>query len=98
MIHHFDRGVQYCSYAYVEELKKNEIKISMTQTGDPLHNAMAERVNNTIKNGWLFDCDDCDFEQVKTKVEHGIEMYNNIRPHMAIGMITPMQMLEKSNA
>lgn len=95
LIHHSDRGVQYCSNAYVEELKANKVNISMTQTGDPLHNAMAERVNNTIKNGWLFDCDDCDFEEVKRRVEHGILMYNTERPHMAIGMLTPEKMMQK---
>lgn len=95
LIHHSDRGVQYCSKAYVDTLKKEEIMISMTQTGDPLHNAMAERVNNTVKNGWLFDCDDCDFEEVKKLVEHGIEMYNTIRPHMALNMLTPLEMVIK---
>ena len=58
LIHHSDRGVQYCSNLYVDMLKKHHINISMTQCGDPLHNALAERMNNTIKNGWLFDCED----------------------------------------
>ena len=49
LIHHSDRGVQYCSNKYVEKLKWNHINISMTQCGDPLHNALAERMNNTIK-------------------------------------------------
>ena len=56
LIHHSDRGVQYCSNQYVDTLKAQHISISMTQCGDPLHNALAERMNNTIKNGWLFDC------------------------------------------
>ena len=49
LIHHSDRGVQYCSNKYVERLKEHQINISMTQCGDPLHNALAERINNTIK-------------------------------------------------
>ena len=49
----------------------------MTQCGDPLHNALAERMNNTIKNGWLFDCDDESFEQVSA-LEY---VYNHVRPH-----------------
>lgn len=49
LIHHSDRGVQYCSHAYVKLLQKNKIEISMTQTGDPLENAVAERINKTIK-------------------------------------------------
>ncbi|MFP5135384.1 hypothetical protein ACJEEU_18550 [Bacteroides salyersiae] len=52
----FRPEVQYCSNQYVDTLKAQHINISMTQCGDPLHNALTERVNNTIKNGWLFDC------------------------------------------
>ena len=52
----FRPEVQYCSNQYVDTLKAQHISISMTQCGDPLHNALTERVNNTIKNGWLFDC------------------------------------------
>jgi len=51
LIHHSDRGVRYCSCAYVSQLKAAKVGISMTQTGDPLHNALAERMNNTLKNG-----------------------------------------------
>ena len=50
LIHHSDRGVQYASYIYTDKLKKYGIKISMTESGDPKDNAVAERVNNTIKN------------------------------------------------
>ena len=49
LIHHSDRGVQYCSHQYVKLLQQNNIQISMTQTGDPLENAVAERINKTIK-------------------------------------------------
>ena len=45
LIHHSDRGVQYCSYEYVKLLQGKNIKISMTENGDPLENAIAERVN-----------------------------------------------------
>ena len=58
LIHHSDRGVQYCCNEYVDKLKSLGIQISMTQTGDPLHNALAERMNNTLKNGWLFSTED----------------------------------------
>ena len=63
-----DRGVQYCSNKYVERLKEHQSNISMTQCGDPLHNALAGRMNNSIKNGWLFDCDDESFEQVSKRL------------------------------
>ena len=68
LIHHSDRGVQYCCNEYVDLLKRNGIRISMTQTGDPLHNALAERMNNTVKNGWLFDTEDKGFEFTTTCV------------------------------
>lgn len=94
LIHHSDRGVQYCSNKYVEKLKENQINISMTQCGDPLHNALAERMNNTIKNGWLFDCADESFEQVSKRIEDAVYAYNHVRPHQAISMRTPMDVVE----
>ena len=89
LIHHSDRGSQYCSKEYVDTLRGVKASISMTQTGDPLHNALAERMNNTVKNGWLFDCDDKDFGQVENMVRKAVTVYNNIRPHQALGMDTP---------
>ena len=49
LIYHSDRGLQYCDHKYVKLLKDNDIKISMTETGDPLENAIAERSNGIIK-------------------------------------------------
>ena len=91
LIHHSDRGVQYCSKLYVGMLKKHHINISMTQCGDPLHNALAERMNNTIKNGWLFDCEDDSFEQLDKRIADAIYAYNYLRPHQGIQMKTPME-------
>ena len=95
LIHHSDRGSQYCSNEYVKLLKDSNIRISMTQTGDPLHNALAERMNNTIKNGWLFGCDDLTFDQAREQIAHAVEMYNTVRPHQALDMKTPMEQLEE---
>lgn len=61
----------------------------MTQTGDTLHNALAERMNNTIKNGWFFNEGNLDFEQVSKAVQTSINMYNHARPHEALNMKTP---------
>lgn len=94
LIHHSDRGSQYCSNAYVNLLKENNIRISMTQCGDPLHNALAERMNNTIKNGWLFDCEGESFQKVKEKIDNAVIMYNTVRPHQSLGMRTPMSVVE----
>jgi len=96
LIHHSDRGVQYCSNKYVERLKEHQINISMTQCGDPLHNALAERMNNTIKNGWLFDCDDESFEQVSKRIEDAVYVYNHVRPHQGINMRTPMEVVSET--
>ena len=91
MIHHSDRGVQYASKQYTNLLLSQGIRISMTQTGDPLHNALAERMNNTLKNGWLFNEGDMDFRQAEEAVSKSVAMYNNARPHRALGMKTPME-------
>ncbi|WP_234123324.1 integrase core domain-containing protein, partial [Bacteroides ovatus] len=95
LIHHSDRGVQYCSNLYVGILKKHHINISMTQCGDPLHNALAERMNNTIKNGWLFDCGNDSFEQLDKRIGDAIYAYNYVRPHQGIQMRTPMEYIRK---
>ncbi len=93
LIHHSDRGVQYASKGYVSLLKERGIAISMTQTGDPLHNALAERMNNTVKNGWLFDYENKTFDEAQEGVARSIYLYNWARPHQALAMKTPMQML-----
>ena len=72
---------------------KYGIITSVTQTEDPLHNAMAERLNGTLKNGFLYDTEKLDFEHTKSAVKTSVMTYNTARPHRAIGMKTPMQML-----
>lgn len=97
LIHHSDRGVQYCSTRYVDKLKAQRIRISMTQCGDPLHNALAERMNNTIKNGWLFECADESLEQVSKRIEKAVYAYNYVRPHQGINMKTPMDRVNEGS-
>ena len=70
-----------------------QIQISMTQTGDPLHNAMAERVNGTIKNSWMFNNGDLSFTDAGTSIGKAIMMYNKARPHQGIVMKTPYEMM-----
>ena len=93
MIHHSDRGVQYTSQRYVEMLLAAKAQISMTQTGDPLHNALAERMNNTVKNSWLFNNGELDFIAAGGSISNAIHMYNNARPHQALEMRTPYEMM-----
>ena len=96
LIHHSDRGSQYASREYVSLLMSRGISISMTECGDPKENAKAERVNGTIKNELLRGMEFHNVEQVRSAVAKAIGFYNNRRPHMSTGMMTPAQ-AEKCN-
>lgn len=89
LIHHSDRGIQYCSQAYVNLLQDYEIKISMTENGDPLENAVAERVNGIIKEEYLETYEVNNLKEAKNLLKKVIELYNIERPHMSIGNFTP---------
>ena len=91
IIHHSDRGVQYASKEYTTTLLSNGIRISMTQTGDPLHNALAERMNNTLKNSWLFNDGTLSFEGTDAAISNAIRMYNEARLHSSLDMKTPLE-------
>ena len=91
LIHHSDRGIQYCSFKYVKRLKNHLIKISMTENGDPYQNALAERVNGILKTEWLYDMNLKDYPDTKRAVKSVIGIYNNERPHSSINMLTPTQ-------
>jgi len=90
LIHHSDRGVQYCSWKYVDRLRNNGVTISMTQSGDPNENAMAERVFRTLKEdlgvrGFV------SFSAAQSAIEKAINTYNTMRPHASLGYLTPQQ-------
>jgi transposase InsO family protein len=91
LIHHSDRGVQYASYAYTDILKANNIKISMTECGDPKENAVAERVNGIVKNELLMGMSFFSINEVKEALKVAIDFYNNERPHMSLDWKTPVQ-------
>ncbi len=91
LIHHSDRGTQYCSNEYVKLLENSNIGISMTENGDPLENAIAERVNGIIKEEYLNDYQVDNLEEAKELLDAVIQLYNNERPHMSIGNLTPNQ-------
>ena len=93
LIHHSDRGIQYASFRYTDLLKANKIRISMTQCGDPLHNALAERMNNTVKNSWPYAYEDMGLDQAQKALANAIMMYNTARPHSALDMRTPFQVV-----
>jgi len=91
LIHHSDRGLQYCSAEYTSTLESNGITISMTQNGDPYENAIAERINGILKYEFLL------IEGFKTHLEaietikDSIQIYNTYRPHLSCNMMVPMQ-------
>jgi transposase InsO family protein len=89
LIHHSDRGVQYCSYDYVKLLQDNNIIISMTENGDPLENAIAERVNGIIKQEYLEHHMLNNKDEVMELLATSINVYNKLRPHMSCNMLTP---------
>ena len=91
LIHHSDRGCQYCSEAYVKLLQDNKIEISMTQTGDPRDNSIAERVNGILKTEWLDNNDFQDFDDAYARVAEVINIYNTQRPHLSLNYQTPIQ-------
>lgn len=95
VIHHSDRGVQYASFMYIEELKRNGMRISMTQSGNPKDNAIAERVNGILKKKFLNQYEFKTIEQVRGAVEEAVGFYNTKRPHRSLDMLTPQQAFGK---
>jgi transposase InsO family protein len=88
-IHHSDRGIQYCSNSYIKLLKENKIGISMTESGDPLENAIAERVNGIVKEEYLDNYEIDAVSQAKELLKATVNLYNKERPHMTLGNFTP---------
>lgn len=92
LIHHSDRGLQYCADNYQTMLNKSNIKCSMTNNGDPYENAVAERINGILKQEFLIDTYHQNVAIMKIIVKEAIEIYNNQRPHYSNYMLTPKQM------
>lgn len=91
LIHHSDRGSQYCSENYVKQLRANNISISMTQNGDPYENALAERMNGILKTEFNLYGSLYGFEQTYQMVKESITAYNSLRPHSSCDYLTPDQ-------
>jgi putative transposase len=89
LIHHSDRGIQYCCADYVNLLQDNHIAISMTENGDPLENAIAERVNGIIKEEFLNHYSLKNQSEVMKVLSQSVSIYNTQRPHMSCNMLTP---------
>ena len=96
LIHHSDRGLQYCANEYQKLLSKNEIQPSMTQNSDPYENAVAERINGILKQEFLIDKYNKDLPIMKQIIKETVRIYNEKRPHLSNHMLTPNQMHEQS--
>ena len=92
LIHHSDRGLQYCANDYQSILNKNGILTSMTQNSDPYENAVAERINGILKQEFMIDKYNQDLDVMKRIVKEAINTYNVQRPHYSNYMLTPNQM------
>lgn len=91
LIHHSDRGVQYCSRNYVKVCQDYKIQLSMTEDGNPLDNAIAERINGILKQEYISASNPMDYISLKKCVDQAVYKYNQLRPHLSCDMITPNQ-------
>jgi putative transposase len=90
LIHHSDRGVQYCCNSYVEYLQSAGARISMSEKGDPYQNAIAERVNGILKGNWMGQCF-ASIQQASETLDRAVMIYNEKRPHNSLSNLTPSQ-------
>ena len=96
LIHHSDRGLQYCSELYQSCLRKNGIQPSMTDGYDCYQNALAERVNGILKQEFLlYKCQT--FNELSKLITESIYHYNETRPHLSLGMKTPNEVHKKAS-
>lgn len=89
LIHHSDRGIQYCSNVYTQILKRNKIGISMTEENHCYENAMAERVNGILKDEFYLDQIFTNVAHAKRATKNAIKLYNQIRLHLSLNFKTP---------
>ncbi|MBB4603624.1 transposase InsO family protein [Hymenobacter latericoloratus] len=91
LIHHSDRGIQYCSQEYLDTLAPFRIQVSMTENSDPLENAIAERVNGIIKEEYLSQQPVYSLREAEQHLEQAVFLYNYKRPHLSCDMQSPNQ-------
>jgi putative transposase len=88
-IHHSDRGCQYASHAYVKQVRQAGLSMSMTEKNHSAENALAERMNGILKQEYWLDANFETKREARKVTAHGIDLYNNRRPHTALGFETP---------
>lgn len=91
LIHHSDRGIQYCSHGYVEMLQQRNIKISMTEENHCYENAVAERINGTLKYEFLLGVKHASYDDALRMTREAIRIYNELRPHCSLKYRTPAE-------
>lgn len=91
LIHHSDRGIQYCSNIYTELLTAHKIQISMSEKSNPYENAVAERINGILKEEFLLAQTFNTKALAYAAVKEAIHSYNELRPHMSINYMTPSE-------
>jgi len=89
LIHHSDRGIQYCSNVYTQILKRKKIDISMTEENHCYENALAERVNGILKDEFYLDQVFTNVQHAKRAAKNAIKLYNEIRLHLSLDYKTP---------
>jgi putative transposase len=89
LVHHSDRGIQYCSKQYVAQLTKRNVKISMTEENHCYENAVAERVNGILKDEFYLDQCFVNTRNAQVATKSAIDIYNNKRLHLSLGYKTP---------
>ena len=89
LIHHSDRGIQYCSNVYTQILKRHKISISMTEDNHCYENAIAERINGILKDEFYLDQTFTDVDHAKRATKNAINLYNQVRLHLSLDYKTP---------
>lgn len=96
LIHHSDRGIQYCCHDYVQEINRLHIQLSMTENGDPYENPIAERINGILKYEHSLNATFVNYEAAKSATELAVKNYNTLRPHDSCNRLTPVAAHELS--
>jgi putative transposase len=96
LVHHSDRGIQYCCNEYVKVIEHLHVQLSMTENGDPYENAIAERINGILKYEHGLLATFSSFDEARKAVDDAVRKYNEIRPHNSCGRLTPVAAHEQN--
>jgi len=97
LIHHSDRGFQYCNPKYTEFAEQNGIIMSMTEQYDPYENAVAERINRTLKYEYGLKQTIKNTEFAQKITDEAIYIYNNLRTHFSLDLRKPFEVHNNPN-